>query len=159
MDTTTLKSKQKESLYIQMAGNVVHTLLMTLLVIYNCKQRSKQDINSNQHQFTIGSTAAWGQPCPQAPENLGTRLAWGKDKITLYTFPKPGDLAYGIQHGGYTVSHPYIGGIQYGKYAVIHRGTPIPASMGFSPINANWKVGYKSIMCEPREIRHQQRVV
>ena len=47
MDTNTLKSKQKESLYIQMAGDVVHTLLMTLLVIYNCKQRSKQDINSN----------------------------------------------------------------------------------------------------------------
>lgn len=39
-------------------------------------------------------------------------------------------------------------------YTNIHRGTPIPASMGLLPIYINGKVGYRSIMCDPREMHH-----
>ena len=40
-------------------------------------------------------------------------------------------------------------------YTIIHRGTPIPASMGFSSllqIYINGKVGYRSIIHDPREM-------
>ena len=41
-----------------------------------------------------------------------------------------------------------------GVYTNIHRGTPIPTSVGLLPIYINGKVGYRSIMCDPREMRH-----